>query len=87
MAVTFDKPPLEEVIVGAYFAQPIPLRSEHVGLFWSEVRKELPVIQQQPELPPPFGPTQAFGFIGPGELYPMPRFFLVSEDKSTLVQI
>ena len=75
MAVTFNKPPLEEVIVGAYFAQPIPLRSEHVGLFWSEVRKELPVIQQQAELPPPFGPTQAFGLSGPGELYPMPRFF------------
>lgn len=87
MAVTFNKPPLEEVIVGAYFAQPIPLRSEHVGLFWSEVRKELPVIQQQVELPPPFGPTQAFGLPGPGELYPMPRFFLVSEDESILVQI
>lgn len=87
MVVRFDKPPLEEVIVGAYFAQPIPLRSEHVGLFWSEVRKELPVIQQQAELSPPFGPTQPFGFTGPGELYPMPRFFLVSEDESILVQI
>jgi hypothetical protein len=42
MAVTFYKPPIEEVIVGAYFAQPIPLRSEYVGLFWSEVRKDLP---------------------------------------------
>ena len=87
MAVTFNKPPLEEVIVGAYFAQPLPLRSELVGLFWSEVRKELPVIQQQVELPPPFGPTQAFGLPGPGELYPMPRFLLVSEDESILVQI
>src|SRR5580704_6740801 len=87
MRVTFEKPPLEEVIVGAYFTQPIPLRSEHVGLFWSEVRKELPVIQQQPELPPPFGPTQAFGFISLGELYPMPRFWLVSEDESFLVQV
>jgi uncharacterized protein (TIGR04255 family) len=86
MAVTFNKPPLEEVIVGAYFAQPIPLRSELVGLFWSEVRKELPVIQQQAELNTPFELTPAF-FVGPGELYPMPRFFLVSEDESILVQI
>ena len=86
MAVTFYKPPIEEVIVGAYFAQPIPLRSEYVGLFWSEVRKDLPGIQQQAELLPPFGLTPAF-FIAPGELYPMPRFFLVSEDESILVQI
>jgi uncharacterized protein (TIGR04255 family) len=87
MAVTFNKPPLEEVIVGAYFAQPIPLRLEHVGLFWSEVRKELPAIQQVPELALPFGPTQTFGSIGPGELYPMPRFWLISEDESILVQV
>jgi uncharacterized protein (TIGR04255 family) len=87
MAVMFNKPPLEEVIVGAFFAQPIPLRSEHVGLFWSEVRKELPVIQQQPELASPFGAIQPFGFPGPGEVYPMPRFWLVSEDESILVQI
>jgi uncharacterized protein (TIGR04255 family) len=87
MAVTFNKPPLDEVIVGAYFVQPIPLRAEQVGLFWSELRKELPVIQQQPELAPPFGSTQTFGFIGPGELYPMPRFWLVSEDESILVQV
>jgi uncharacterized protein (TIGR04255 family) len=87
MAVTFNNPPIEEVIVGAYFAQPIPLRSELVGLFWSEIRKELPVIQQQTELLPPFGLTKAFASIGPGELYPMPRFFLVSEDESIVVQI
>jgi uncharacterized protein (TIGR04255 family) len=87
MAVTFNKPPLEEVIVGAYFVQPIPLRSELVGLFWSEVRKELPVIQQQPEVSPPFGLTQVPGFIGPGEIYPMPRFLLASEDESILLQI
>jgi uncharacterized protein (TIGR04255 family) len=88
MAVTFNKPPLEEVIVGAYFAQPIlALRSEQVGLFWSEIRKELPVIQQQIELSPPFGPTQPYGLPGPGELYPMPRFWLVSEDESIVVQI
>lgn len=87
MAVTFNKPPLEEVIVGAYFVQPIPLRSEHVGLFWSEVRKELPVIQQQAELPPPFGPTQLYGLPGLGEVYPMPRFWLASEDELILVQV
>jgi uncharacterized protein (TIGR04255 family) len=87
MRVTFEKPPLEEVIVGAYFAQPIPLRAEHVGLFWSQIRKDLPVIQQQPETASPFGVMQPTGFPGPGEVYPMPRFWLISEDQSILVQI
>src|SRR5580704_6832450 len=87
MRVTFEKPPLEEVIVGAYFAQPLPLRSEHVGLFWSQIRKDLPVIQQQGELSSPFGAMQPIGFPGPGEAYPMPRFLLISEDESILIQI
>ena len=88
MRVTFGNPPLEEVIVGAYFAQPIiALRAEHVGLFWSQIRKDLPVIQQQSQLYSPFGPTQPVGFPGPGEAYPMPRFWLISEDQSILVQI
>jgi uncharacterized protein (TIGR04255 family) len=88
MDVTFNDPPLEEVIVGAYFAERInALRSEHVGLFWSKIRKQLPVIEQQTELPSPVGAMDSFGLPGFGELYPMPRFWLTSEDQSFLIQI
>jgi len=89
MNVKYKNPPINELIIGAYFDQPIvPLRSEHVGLFWAEVRSEFPKIQQQPELSLPIvGPTLTFQIGGTDEPYPMPRFWLISEDDTILMQI
>lgn len=89
MKTKFKFPPINELIIGAYFDQPVaPLHSEHVGLFWAELRKEFPRIQQQPELSLPImGPTLTFQFGMADEPYPMPRFWLISEDDSFLMQI
>jgi uncharacterized protein (TIGR04255 family) len=88
MNVKYKHPPINELIIGAYFDQPIaPLRSEHVGLFWSEIRTDFPRIQQQPELALPIVGTLAFQIGFTDEPYPMPRFWLVSEDETILLQI
>jgi uncharacterized protein (TIGR04255 family) len=89
MTVKYKNPPINELIIGAYFDQQIaPLRSEHVGLFWSEVRNDFPKIQQQQELALPIVGTAFALQIGfTDEPYPMPRFWLVSEDETTLLQI
>jgi len=90
MRAKYRKPPINEVIVGAYFDRPIiPLHSEHVGVFWSQVRDALPNIQQQPELALPDlpGPNLFFQFGFTDEPYPMSRFWLSSEDGAIVVQI
>ncbi len=88
MKIKYKNPPINELIIGAYFDQPIvSLRSEHVGLFWAQVRKEFPKIQQQPELSPPIVPPSITFQFGIGEPYPMPRFWLLAEDEITLMQI
>lgn len=89
MRVKFKNPPINEVIIGAYFDQPImPLRSEHIGLFWSQIRSEFPNIQQQPELTLPIvGPNFSLQFGLVDEPYPMPRFWFSSEDGTILIQI
>lgn len=88
MRIKYRNPPINELIIGAYFDQPIaPLHSEHVGLFWAQVRKGFPKIRQQPELSLPIA-APGFTFqIGIDEPYPMPRFWLMSEDEITLIQI
>lgn len=87
--VKYKNPPINELIIGAYFDQPVaPLRSEHVGLFWSEVRSEFPRIQQQPELAlPVVGTALAYQIGFTDEPYPMPRFWLVSENETILIQV
>ena len=47
MRVMFNKPPLEEVIVGATPAQPIPLRADTLGFSGPKFGKDFTVIQQQ----------------------------------------
>jgi uncharacterized protein (TIGR04255 family) len=89
MKLKYKHPPINELIIGAYFDQPIiPLHSEHIGLFWGQVRKEFPKIQQQPELSLPIvAPHFSFQIGLTDEPYPMPRFWLVAEDETTLMQI
>jgi uncharacterized protein (TIGR04255 family) len=92
MTTKFRNPPINEVVIGIYFDRDLaPLRSEHVGVFWSTVRDEFPVIRQQQAIArPAFGPILAsitFEFPGENELYPMPRFWLESADGVTLMQI
>src|SRR5438045_572199 len=89
MRLKFKYPPINEVIVGLYFASEVaPLRAEHVGVFWSTVRKDFPKIQQQPVLMIP--PTSAAGFLEltfTNELFPMPRYWLEGIDDAYLMQI
>lgn len=80
MVIKFKKPPINEVVIGTYFNPPlVDLKAEHVGLFWSDIRGEYPVLSQQPPI----------GVIieTPLEIFPMPRYWLASKDDATLIQI
>lgn len=80
MPLKFKNPPINEVVIAVYFRQPIiDFRSEHAGLLWAKLMKEFPHISQNPTLGPEI-------FAEP-EPYPMPRYWLTSQDESTLIQI
>jgi uncharacterized protein (TIGR04255 family) len=89
MTIKYENPPINEVIIGAYFDQPImQLHSEHVGLLWAQLRDRFPVMQQQPELPTPLiGQSISFQLTVSDEPYPMPRFWLVSNDETLVIQV
>ncbi len=83
MSVKFKNPPINELVIGVYFDSEVPsLRSEHVGLFWGEVKKDFRSIHQQPPVTRPGMP--AFFAV---QVNPMPRFWLEASDGSTLMQI
>jgi uncharacterized protein (TIGR04255 family) len=87
VAIKYKNPPINELIIGAYFEPPLAqLHSEHVGVFWSSVRKKFPTIRQQQELSVPIvSPSFQIGFTD--EAYPMPRFWLIADDDVMLLQI
>jgi uncharacterized protein (TIGR04255 family) len=87
MSIKFKNPPISELVIGVYFEREIPsVRSEHIGLFWGQVRQDFPNIQQQPPvIAPALQPFPQQIFIS-SDLW-MPRFWLVASDGSTLMQI
>lgn len=80
MQLKFENPPINELVIATYFNPPIvDLRAEHIGIFWSSVRDEYPQIRQQA----PLGVV----FESPNEIFPLPRFWLISKDDTTVIQL
>lgn len=82
----FRKPPLNELVIGVYFQPPIhAFRSEHIGMLWSKLREDFPVVKQRQ----PLRTSDTTTSLNPtsGEYSIMPRYWFVSDTKSTLVQI
>ena len=80
MAVSFKKPPINEVALGYTFLVRPDLLIPHLGRFWAEIIDAYPNCQHAPPI-----------FDGPdlgvlGDL-PLPRIWFVSADNTRLVQL
>ncbi len=83
MPVELGNPPIHEVIVALYFKSPlINFRSEHVGLFWQKIKHDFPTVQQQPPSMSPLPDAPDADGV-----FPMPRYWFISHDKISLIQI
>jgi len=77
----YKKPPVNELVIGVYFAQPLlGLRAEHIGIFWKRLEKDFPGLEQQAPIKDLFIPA-------PNEQFPLPRYWLKSSDERYLIQI
>ena len=85
MKISFKNPPINEVVIGAYFDPPlVAFRSEHVGLLWSKFRETFPTVEQRA----PIGASiQGPVSMAAGECMPMPRYWFVSKDEAILIQV
>ena len=101
MSVTFPRPdipiysnpPVTEMLLSIQFATLPAFRSYHVGLLWSQLRREYPTISEQAPLGAVF---ETFGVSSPHTgLFPlgmllgtqMSRFWLESADGIDVLQI
>src|ERR1700751_881404 len=82
MSLDFERPPLNEVVLGVFFAPIASLKAEAVGLFWARFRDTFPSVVQQP-----IYPKQSPPMPQPGELFPLPRFWFLSKDQTRLIQL
>jgi len=88
----FKAPPVREVAIAVQFERIPALSQAHVGLFWSTIRHDYPVTQDQEPLPSqvedlsgtPMAPLFKIEF---GPRPPLRRAWFLNPDGSRLVQI
>ena len=86
MKIEFTKPPVNEVVLTTYFDPVLRgLKNEHIGLFWSWLASEFPRVEQNAPLSP--SNSQNEDLVGSGEVFPMPRYWFVSGDRSEVIQV
>lgn len=86
MKIELTNPPVNEVVLTMHFDPVLKgFKSEHVGLFWSAVASEFPIVEQHPPLS--ISNAQGDDLVDPGEVFPMPRYWFISEDRSELIQV
>jgi uncharacterized protein (TIGR04255 family) len=82
MAITFAKPPINEVVLGLSFLPRLDLLMPHFGQFWSEFRDQYPKVAHAP-------PLVSAGSIllqdSSGAW--LPRVWYINADDSSLVQL
>jgi len=89
---SFAAPPVSEVALSAMFPPLNDLHAGHLGAYWQSVRADFPKLQQQPPLSPAepevlgssAGPTFSVQLV---PAFTTPRFWLISDDESLLVQV
>ncbi len=96
MAITadlpeFDKPPVDEVILGTQFERLSGLQAPHLGLVWGRFREMFPRVAQKE---PISRATEQFGPPVNGQItvelsqdYATPRCWFIAADDSQLIQV
>ena len=80
MRKVYKRPPIVEVVLAVYLKPALlGLRNEHIGLFWQRIRDRFPIVQQNA----PIGEFQD----APHEVFPLPRYWFIAENRTYLVQL
>ncbi len=81
MAITFAKPPINEVVLGQTFLQRNDLLIPYIGEFWARVQREYPKCSHAAPIVTP-GSTTTFNLETN-----FPRVWFISDDDTRLVQL
>ncbi|WIT13844.1 TIGR04255 family protein [Paucibacter sediminis] len=84
MAITFAKPPINEVVLGQIFSTRSDLLVPHFGRFWEELADAYPKVSHAP---PIVDDQQSEPPIDPSTGAYLPRVWFRSADETRLVQL
>jgi hypothetical protein len=80
LSPVFERPPINELGLGIKLVRPAGLKIAHLGQFWSAVRSDFPLAEENA----PIGPIEAAPNVGG---LPLPRLWFLSQDRVLLLQL
>jgi uncharacterized protein (TIGR04255 family) len=87
--VTFQTPPINELVIGIRFPPVLELKAQHIGIYWQSIRDRFPdCVQQMPHILVVEGsPGSGFPETAPGEVFPLPRFWFLNNQHPLVIQV
>jgi uncharacterized protein (TIGR04255 family) len=85
--IKFENPPITELGISLFHMPILEFQAQHIGIYWDRVRQKYPLCQQQSIVVNPLDPQPQAFMQGPGEIFPLPRFWFFSNDHLTLIQV
>ncbi|MCU0974274.1 MAG: TIGR04255 family protein, partial [Burkholderiales bacterium] len=89
--VTYEQPPLIEVVIGVQFERLATLDAAHLGLLWGRFRDRFPKSEQKPPLDSAIERLGMRGQVGQARLELLtdvrPRLWFMNESEDELVQV
>jgi uncharacterized protein (TIGR04255 family) len=88
----FERPPVDEMVMGVQFDPLANLRAAHFGLFWTRIQQEYPHTEDQGPLVPTIEPSEILQPSPPSvpiafAIPPLSRCWFLNEGKTELIQV
>ncbi|MBM3735918.1 MAG: TIGR04255 family protein [Acidobacteria bacterium] len=87
----FKKPPVAETVLSLQFEPIAGLTSAHLGLLWTKFRRDMPLIEEHPPLPPVYENFDAHPAprveVSIEDKSPTPRLWFLNQQKNELIQV
>ncbi len=86
----FERPPLDEVVIGVQFDPLKELHAAQVGLYWLRIRDRYPFTEDQPPLAPQIEPEEVIPQVPALSFQAAPliaRYWFLQAGKTELIQL
>ena len=79
--ITYQNPPIDEIIFGLHFDPIKALQSGHFGILWQKFRPAFPKTEDQSLIGPIFAED-----LGNSDKFPLPRVWFTHKEENELIQ-
>jgi uncharacterized protein (TIGR04255 family) len=79
----YDRPPVQELVIGCRFSPPQEIYLPHIGSYWSTIRAKYPLVEHKEPLSQPNNDLALDAATGA----PLPRVWCLTADRAKILQI